>query len=79
MIEGLEEAARTARIQADICRRHGHGETADTMEAFARTLDSMALAWPDEAPTDPDVEYQVVLMVPSPVVDASRIPPARRP
>lgn len=60
MVEGLLLAARTARLQAGIARVHGHGAQADTMCAFADTLDAMALAWPDEAPTDPDIEYVVV-------------------
>lgn len=62
MIEGLALAARTARHQAAICRAQGATKQADTMAAFACTLDAMAAAWPDEAPTEPDVEYHVLVI-----------------
>lgn len=58
--EGLRLAARTARHQAAICRAQGHVVEGNTLEFFAATLLGMADAWPDEAPTDPDPEVEVV-------------------
>lgn len=76
MVAGLELAARTARHQGAIARAQGARKQADTMDAFALTLDAMAAAWPDEAPTDPDVEYVVVPIDSPPLPLTSGLPRA---